>query len=83
MVEGSGRNDVFAVCDGQPVYFVHSFRATPDEFNKEWVACTCTYGEEFIAGVSKGQATAVQFHPEKSGEIGIQLLRRIIGGDRK
>jgi imidazole glycerol-phosphate synthase subunit HisH len=52
------------------VYFTHSFRApvTP-----ETVAC-CEYGGRFSAAVERGHLFGVQFHPEKSGEIGLKML---------
>jgi glutamine amidotransferase len=37
------------------------------------------YGEKFIAAVENGPLTGVQFHPEKSGEAGIALLRNWLG----
>lgn len=33
----------------------------------EWVSSTCSYGDDFIASVGRGNVHAVQFHPEKSG----------------
>jgi hypothetical protein len=40
-------------------------RAVPSPANADWVLATSTYGEEFVAAVSKGSAMACQFHPEK------------------
>jgi glutamine amidotransferase len=53
------------------VYFTHSFRAPLTEST---VAC-CEYGGRFSAGVERDNVFGVQFHPEKSGEIGKRLLR--------
>jgi imidazole glycerol-phosphate synthase subunit HisH len=53
------------------VYFTHSFRA-PE--NGTTVAF-CEYGGKFSAAVEMDNVFGVQFHPEKSGEIGLQLLR--------
>jgi imidazole glycerol-phosphate synthase subunit HisH len=53
------------------VYFTHSFRAPVGDAT---VAC-CDYGGRFSAAVERDRAFGVQFHPEKSGEIGLQLLR--------
>ena len=56
------------------VYFVHSFymaRVSP-----EWTAATCDYGGEFTAAVARENVMATQFHPEKSGDAGLQMLRR-------
>ena len=52
------------------VYFTHSFRAPRTEST---VAC-CEYGGSFSAAVERGHLFGVQFHPEKSGEVGLKLL---------
>ncbi|PON62703.1 Bifunctional enzyme Fae/Hps [Parasponia andersonii] len=62
----------------QHVYFVHSYRAIPSDENKDWVSSTCNYGDNFIASVRKGNVHAVQFHPEKSGDVGLSVLRRFL-----
>ncbi|KAK7387102.1 hypothetical protein VNO78_27612 [Psophocarpus tetragonolobus] len=60
------------------VYFVHSYRATPSDDNNEWISSTCDYGEKFIASIRRGNVHAVQFHPEKSGDVGLSILRRFL-----
>ncbi|XP_039042609.1 imidazole glycerol phosphate synthase hisHF, chloroplastic-like [Hibiscus syriacus] len=60
------------------VYFVHSYRAMPSDDNKEWVSSTCNYGDDFIASIQRGNVHAVQFHPEKSGDVGLSVLRRFL-----
>ncbi|XP_075513843.1 imidazole glycerol phosphate synthase hisHF, chloroplastic [Primulina tabacum] len=60
------------------VYFVHSYRALPSDDNREWVSSTCNYDDNFIASVRRGNAHAVQFHPEKSGDVGLSVLRRFL-----
>jgi imidazole glycerol-phosphate synthase subunit HisH len=52
------------------VYFTHSFRAPVGETT---TAC-CEYGGSFSAAVERDHLFGVQFHPEKSGEIGLKLL---------
>ena len=52
------------------VYFTHSFRAPVADAT---VAC-CEYGGQFSAAVERDQLFGVQFHPEKSGEIGLKML---------
>lgn len=52
------------------VYFTHSFRAPVDDMT---VAC-CEYGGRFSAAVERDHLFGVQFHPEKSGEVGLKLL---------
>lgn len=53
------------------VYFTHSFRAPATSVTS---AC-CEYGGRFSAAVEKGNLFGVQFHPEKSGEAGLRILR--------
>ena len=53
-------------------------RAMPSESNRDWVLATSSYGDEFIAAVSKGAAMATQFHPEKSGGVGLRILRSFL-----
>ncbi|XP_010448198.1 PREDICTED: imidazole glycerol phosphate synthase hisHF, chloroplastic-like isoform X2 [Camelina sativa] len=60
------------------VYFVHSYRAIPSNENKEWISSTCNYGESFISSIRRGNVHAVQFHPEKSGEVGLSVLNRFL-----
>ena len=55
------------------VYFVHSFAA---EVKKQENLCAvCDYGTKVIALVSKGNLFGCQFHPEKSGDIGLTILK--------
>ena len=58
--------------DGDYVYFVHSYHA----FNcPESIIAVTEYGKEVTAAVSKGNIMGCQFHPEKSGEVGLNILR--------
>ncbi|EIE23742.1 glutamine amidotransferase/cyclase [Coccomyxa subellipsoidea C-169] len=57
------------------VYFVHSYRATPSPENADWVLATSHYGEDFISAVQKGEVSATQFHPEKSGAAGLAVIQ--------
>lgn len=64
------------------LYFVHSYRAIPDAENSDWTLATCDYGGDFIAAVSNGNVSAVQFHPEKSSVKGLNILQLFLeGGD--
>ena len=56
-------------------YFAHSYAAI--EQGEETVAA-CSYGTEFVAVLEKENMCAVQFHPEKSGEAGAQVLRNFM-----
>ena len=59
---------------GDSAYFIHSFMAIPS--NPDNLIAECNYGGIRIAAViGKDQITGCQFHPEKSGEIGLKILR--------
>ncbi len=58
---------------GSYFYFVHSFYPVPE--NGTAPAAVCEYGDEFCAVVAKDNLFATQFHPEKSQEMGIRLLK--------
>ena len=60
------------------VYFTHSYVApvTPD------TAAITTYGAPFSAAVERGRIAGVQFHPEKSGDVGLQILRNWVGASK-
>ncbi len=54
------------------VYFVHTYYATGCE---DSLIATAEYGKELTAAVAKGNVMGCQFHPEKSGEVGLNILR--------
>lgn len=56
------------------VYFVNSYYAVPEE--KSVIAATTDYFGTFASAIQCKNVTAVQFHPEKSGEFGINIIRR-------
>ncbi len=59
-------------------YFVHSYFAVPANAND--TCCTTEYaGMNFCSAASRGSLFATQFHPEKSGEVGLRLLENFIG----
>ena len=62
------------------MYFVHSFRALPSKDNEDWVLATTDYGSEFVSVVERGNVSATQFHPEKSGQAGLDVLRAFLEG---
>ncbi|MGQ9588919.1 MAG: imidazole glycerol phosphate synthase subunit HisF [Planctomycetota bacterium] len=68
---------LFAGCrGGEKFYFVHSYHAAPDDPSA--ILATTDYGEEFASAVEVGNVVATQFHPEKSGEVGLRLLRNFV-----
>lgn len=76
--EGSA---LFAGIEDERFYFVHSYGVQSWEFDVAQplmappAVTWASHGGEFIAAVENGPLTATQFHPEKSGEAGLQLLR--------
>lgn len=57
-------------------YFVHSYYALPDD--PSVTAARCTYMIDFAAALSKGNVFAAQFHPEKSQDCGLAILRNFV-----
>ena len=71
------RHPVFdTIPDGSHFYFVHSYYADPDD--KSVVACTTDYGVDFCSGAVWENVVAVQFHPEKSGALGLKIYKNFI-----
>ena len=79
-VEAAAGSTLFAGVESERFYFVHSYAAT------QWLledtgslpaplVSWATHGQRFVAAVENGPLTATQFHPEKSGEAGLALLR--------
>ncbi|AXR76903.1 imidazole glycerol phosphate synthase subunit HisH [Natrarchaeobaculum sulfurireducens] len=64
--------------DGEYAYFVHSYYAVPDDEGA--AVATTDYGREFpsIVANEDGTVFGTQFHPEKSGETGLQILRNFV-----
>lgn len=58
--------------EGDFVYFVHSFYATDCE---DAIIATSEYGAPLTAAVATGNVMGCQFHPEKSGDVGLSILR--------
>lgn len=60
------------VKEGDFVYFVHSYYASDCD---DSLLATTEYGKEITAAVAKGNVCGAQFHPEKSGDVGLSILR--------
>ena len=60
------------VNEGDFVYFVHSYYATDCD---ESLLATTEYGKELTAAVAYGKVMGCQFHPEKSGSVGLSIIR--------
>lgn len=83
-----GWNEVFqsedhplwrGIDDGARFYFVHSYYGELD--NPREVAGSCVYGLPFAAAITRGNVFATQFHPEKSGDVGLTLLKNFMAWD--
>ncbi|MEI6306326.1 MAG: imidazole glycerol phosphate synthase subunit HisH [Deltaproteobacteria bacterium] len=61
------------VAEGANVYFVHSYFVKPD--HDDVIATTTGYGFEFCSSIWKDNIIATQFHPEKSQDIGLRILK--------
>ncbi len=68
------------VDEGEHAYFVHSYAAFT---NAKYVIATVEYGIEITAAVSNRNVVGCQFHPEKSGEVGLSILRAFSHMGRK
>jgi glutamine amidotransferase len=64
------------VKDDSWVYFVHSYRAAPSD--KKLVVAVSDYGTSVPAVIERDNLVGVQFHPEKSGEVGAKMIRNFI-----
>lgn len=71
--------DLFQSLSDKPyVYFVHSYHAVPKD--KSVITVTTEYGEQLTAAVACGNIQATQFHPEKSGDVGLAILKNFVEG---
>jgi len=61
---------------GASVYFVHSYY--PEPTDPQMISATSDYGLDFCCAVEHENIVATQFHPEKSGAIGLQMLRNFV-----
>ena len=67
------RTALFDGIDDNYFYFVHSYHAA--KVAKEDVETTCVYGYDFVESVNRDNIWGVQFHPEKSGDTGLKVLK--------
>ena len=66
-----------SVEEGDCVYFVHSYYATDCA---DAVIATTEYGAQLTAAVARGNVMGCQFHPEKSGDVGLAILNTFCEG---
>ncbi len=62
--------------DGSFVYFVHSYYMQPND--KSVITAVCDYSASLPVALSRGNIHATQFHPEKSGNVGLKILKNFI-----
>lgn len=62
--------------DSSAFYFVHSYFPQPED--RSLAACITDYAGEFVSGITAKNLIAVQFHPEKSQQAGLTLLRNAV-----
>jgi len=68
------------ISDGDMFYFVHSYYARPDDSSV--IAATTEHGVGVTAAIQKDNLFATQFHPEKSGPKGLQILKNFVRASR-
>lgn len=64
----------------EPVYFVHSYAPVPDD--DDTVVATSAHGSSFVAAVRSGTVSGTQFHPERSGRVGLAILSNVVDSAR-
>jgi imidazole glycerol-phosphate synthase subunit HisH len=70
-------NDLFeGIAEDTYVYFVHSLYPVPKD--KSIVCTTTEYGTTFVSAVASKNIYGTQFHPEKSGDVGIEILKNFV-----
>ena len=75
-VEAAHESVLFAGVENESFYFVHSYAAkAPYGELQTWT----TYGERFLSAVEDAYVCATQFHPEKSGDAGLKLIKNWTG----
>lgn len=66
-----------AVADGSYAYFLHSYQVLPERADD--VLATCDYEGEVVAVAGRGNLVGTQFHPEKSGDVGLKMYANFVG----
>lgn len=62
--------------DGTEFYFVHSYFVDPEDTS--WTGARTEYGVDFTSAVIRGNVMGTQFHPEKSGKMGLRMLANFV-----
>lgn len=72
-IQPAGRLLYQGINEGENVYFCHSYFVQPKDTNI--IASTTDYGIDYVSSVVKDNVWGVQFHPEKSQKVGLQILK--------
>jgi glutamine amidotransferase len=78
-VDAATGSSLFKGIEGESFYFVHSYGVS--DLGKEQLSNSATlaswtdYDQRFLAAIEDGAFSATQFHPEKSGDAGLQLIK--------
>lgn len=75
-ISTEGSNDFYKEFNNLDLYFIHSYHF--QALNIEDITIMVNYGEKLVAGLQKENIYAMQFHPEKSQEAGMGLLKKIL-----
>jgi glutamine amidotransferase len=68
--------------DGADLYFIHSYVGRPAEGSEDLVVAETTHGATFASVVGRRRVLGVQFHPERSGTLGLRLLSNVVAAAR-
>lgn len=71
---------MFTGVPDEPVYFVHSYAPVPED--DDTVVATSAHGSTFVAAVRSGTVSGTQFHPERSGRVGLAILSNVVDSAR-
>ncbi len=68
--------------ENEKLYFVHSYHAPVTDATRDWTLTLTDYGYAFVSAVEKGNVSALQFHPEKSGKAGLRILNNFLASNQ-
>jgi glutamine amidotransferase len=67
---------LFESVPDEPVYFVHSYAPEPSDAST--IIATSEHGDRFVAAVRSGAVSGTQFHPERSGRVGLAIMANVV-----
>lgn len=75
-IQPSGEAMLKGINSGENVYFCHSYYVKPKDISM--IASTTNYGMDYASAIGSGNIWGVQFHPEKSQTVGLQILKNFV-----